>query len=278
MKCYFHQGKEAVGACVSCGKGLCEECKIELYGKLHCKQCIERKSITQEQIYPQYPLPYVYPFYSYPYSYPYPYPIWNPSYKPPMPRGKPTKLYFNIGGIGSLIFAVVSAISGFMFIFYVLRYGYDIFQNFLPVHSFVTLVSISVTSVGFYGYYWNYGRTSGLVSCVLMIIAGIMYGILGYLASIFHYVVVSYIVIGFIMLGCASLCMAWANMDSKEMFDSKPLLNIVSIFLGICAVFFWVVVPMLFGFGWFLFTVAMLFQAFLFSRANIVSLDDLNKQ
>jgi hypothetical protein len=188
-----------------------------------------------------------------------------------MPKGKSKKIFFNIGGIGALISAIVSGILGFLYIYYVFGYGYDDYRYFLPILSFALLISISVTSVGFYGYYWNYGRDSGLVSCILMIISGVIYAILSLVASLFYYIVIIYIVIGFIMLGIASATMAWANIDSRDMFDLKTSLNITVILLGISALLFWIILPMLFGLGWFVFTVAFLFQALLFSRANIVT-------
>jgi hypothetical protein len=40
MKCYIHSEKDAVGACVSCGKFICEECKVEIHNKNHCKNCL----------------------------------------------------------------------------------------------------------------------------------------------------------------------------------------------------------------------------------------------
>ncbi|MEM2899566.1 MAG: hypothetical protein QXT63_02135 [Thermoplasmata archaeon] len=271
MKCYIHKEKDAIGACVSCGKGLCEDCKIEFDRKLHCKACIEKKSITHEQFYPPYPQSYGFPYYPYPQPYPYPYPIWSPSYKPPMPKGKSKKIFFNIGGIGALISAIVSGISGFLYLYYIIEYGYDDYRNFLLIVSFALLISISVTSVGFYGYYWNYGRDSGLICCILMIISGLVYAILSLVTSLFYYIIMLYFIVGFIMLGIACGTMAWANIDSRDMFDLKASLNITVILLGICALLFWMIFPMLLGLGWFVLTAAFLFQALLFSRANIVT-------
>jgi len=37
MRCYYHQDKEAVGVCKSCGKGLCTECAVELNKGLACR-------------------------------------------------------------------------------------------------------------------------------------------------------------------------------------------------------------------------------------------------
>jgi type III secretory pathway component EscS len=42
MNCYYHPDREPVGMCVSCGRLVCAECKVELQGKIHCNQCAEQ--------------------------------------------------------------------------------------------------------------------------------------------------------------------------------------------------------------------------------------------
>lgn len=37
MRCFYHQEKEAVGGCKSCGKGLCAECAADLGKGLACR-------------------------------------------------------------------------------------------------------------------------------------------------------------------------------------------------------------------------------------------------
>ena len=39
--CYVHNEVEAVGACVGCGKFICENCNTELKGKNYCKKCVD---------------------------------------------------------------------------------------------------------------------------------------------------------------------------------------------------------------------------------------------
>jgi hypothetical protein len=41
LTCAYHQGVDAVGACVSCGKLVCNECKVNLKGKIYCNHCVE---------------------------------------------------------------------------------------------------------------------------------------------------------------------------------------------------------------------------------------------
>jgi|SRR5579859_2037959 len=37
MNCFYHQDRQAVGACKSCGKGLCPECAVDLGKGLACR-------------------------------------------------------------------------------------------------------------------------------------------------------------------------------------------------------------------------------------------------
>ena len=37
MRCFYHEDKEAVGTCKSCGKGLCRGCAVDLTKGLACR-------------------------------------------------------------------------------------------------------------------------------------------------------------------------------------------------------------------------------------------------
>jgi hypothetical protein len=37
MRCFYHEDREAVGSCTSCGKGLCRECAVDLTKGLACR-------------------------------------------------------------------------------------------------------------------------------------------------------------------------------------------------------------------------------------------------
>ena len=49
MRCFYHEDKEAVGTCKSCGRGLCRECAIELPKSLACRgRCeADAQAVTQ---------------------------------------------------------------------------------------------------------------------------------------------------------------------------------------------------------------------------------------
>ncbi len=40
MQCYKHPEAEAVGACTTCGKAVCEACAIDVGGKIQCRDCL----------------------------------------------------------------------------------------------------------------------------------------------------------------------------------------------------------------------------------------------
>ncbi|HEX3014250.1 MAG TPA: hypothetical protein VHO92_08265 [Methanobacterium sp.] len=42
MRCSEHTEKEAVAVCVSCGRGLCEDCRLQLAGKNYCQECADK--------------------------------------------------------------------------------------------------------------------------------------------------------------------------------------------------------------------------------------------
>jgi len=42
--CTRHPEKNAVGKCESCGKNVCEECRVEYQGKLVCPVCLDEKT------------------------------------------------------------------------------------------------------------------------------------------------------------------------------------------------------------------------------------------
>lgn len=41
MKCDKHPEKDALAVCVECGKGICDECRLNLGGKNYCQECAD---------------------------------------------------------------------------------------------------------------------------------------------------------------------------------------------------------------------------------------------
>jgi len=40
MECYVHVGESAVGACVACGRFVCDVCRVDMEGRIYCKGCL----------------------------------------------------------------------------------------------------------------------------------------------------------------------------------------------------------------------------------------------
>lgn len=48
--CSFHPGKDAVGACVSCGKMVCIACRTELQDKVYCPACANKLFVKSTDV------------------------------------------------------------------------------------------------------------------------------------------------------------------------------------------------------------------------------------
>src|SRR5215472_6917885 len=54
MKCFTHQTVDAVGACKSCGKGLCPSCAVDLHFALSCRgDCESELSASHRETHPR---------------------------------------------------------------------------------------------------------------------------------------------------------------------------------------------------------------------------------
>jgi hypothetical protein len=49
MQCAYHPDREPIGACVSCGRLICIECKTMLGGKIYCSQCADSLFVNKTQ-------------------------------------------------------------------------------------------------------------------------------------------------------------------------------------------------------------------------------------
>ena len=84
MKCTKHPMNEAIAVCPSCGRGICEICRVNVINVPHCKECAEWFIFQMATI-----------------------PRTKPkSLQLPIPRGEPNKNYFIIGCIGSIIMMI----------------------------------------------------------------------------------------------------------------------------------------------------------------------------
>jgi hypothetical protein len=49
MNCYYHADVDAVSTCSNCGKALCQNCSVDVTGRIICQQCLSSGNITRIQ-------------------------------------------------------------------------------------------------------------------------------------------------------------------------------------------------------------------------------------
>ncbi|MFX1476296.1 MAG: hypothetical protein ACFFCO_12585, partial [Promethearchaeota archaeon] len=145
MKCYKHAKTEAIAACVSCGRGVCKECRISVQGITYCKPCLEGGKMDTA------PTP----------SRPVPAPTRTPrrtvikrTVRVPQSTRKPLRPLFFIGAIGVII--VMIAMTAYTYYHYC-NHVVGGLQVLLIYSSTIVFISSIIAGIGFFGYWWNYG-------------------------------------------------------------------------------------------------------------------------
>lgn len=50
MRCYAHSEREALGACIGCGKGICLDCLNRISGKMYCDGCMPSSGVVKTSL------------------------------------------------------------------------------------------------------------------------------------------------------------------------------------------------------------------------------------
>ncbi len=149
MNCAKHPQNVAIATCPSCGRNICEECRVNIVNMPHCKECAEWLLF---QMASAYRIP-----------------------KVPMPRGQPRKELFTIGSAGSIVMLISAFCIGiFMFTEHSI-FGLTSYPWWLILWGAVFSGGMIVNSVGFYGFYKNYGSTMGLITFVFLLISSFIF-------------------------------------------------------------------------------------------------------
>lgn len=148
MKCAKHPRSDALAVCPSCGRAICEICRVNVGNVPHCKECVEW-IILQMGRFPQRPM------------------------RMPMLRGVPRREFFMAGFVGALIMMIAAA--GNWFVLFGGDLSYNPYLWTFIIMNVLFSVSLAITSVGFYGFYRNYGVILGLMSFVFLMIASIIF-------------------------------------------------------------------------------------------------------
>ena len=59
--CSYHPGKDAVGACVNCGKMVCLACRTELQDRVYCQPCANKLFVSKSEVQVAAPAPTISP-------------------------------------------------------------------------------------------------------------------------------------------------------------------------------------------------------------------------
>ena len=123
VKCYFHDQKDAVGFCVTCGRAMCKQCAVTVGGRLRCESCYiesqlgpetqtsvtERRASTRE-------------------------------------KGNPKSMLLSMGALGSLVGVLIPIIN---FVLYNQEYGgYYLYAVSIGTMSLLTGLWFGVQAVG----------------------------------------------------------------------------------------------------------------------------------
>lgn len=225
----------------------------------------------------QQPGPLQYPA---PYGAGYPQPTIIVAVPPPQPKGYPTKKFYYIGSIG-IIFAIIGALlmgSLFVLSFTYPPYGDPEFWRGLFISSEILLgIGSVITGVGFYGFYHNYGQNLGIASLSVSVLAaifwfiaaGIMVGI-EYGDDIYFIEFIGSIILGFVFSG-VMLIVQGVNIYTARHYTGNPGLATAETVISIIAGAFCcsVIMVILFGAGFFVWTAAYVLLIIVFLKASL---------
>jgi len=189
MKCDKHPDMDAVGTCVYCGRGVCDDCKVRVYDKIHCKECVEAGRVRGNQPPPQVyqPVP-VYYFAGPPMIL-----------LPPHPKGPPAPLPLRLGSIG----AVISGIALF-----VMGGSFYLSPTLLSATTTLFCLGLMVLAIGCFGTYWNFGCFWGgfgavslpIMGSLILILTFLMGGALQVLSGGFFFLFIPLLVISMVFV------------------------------------------------------------------------------
>jgi len=147
---------DAVGTCVYCGRGVCDDCKVRIYDKIHCRECVEAGRVRGNEPPPQAYQPIMVPYY---YQMP-------PLIRfPPKPKGPINAAPLRIGAFGGLFGAIGLFITG----------GTAMFSSALMVVSLtIFALGLMLLAVAGYGIYWNFGCSWGLFGTITLPILAVI--------------------------------------------------------------------------------------------------------
>jgi MFS family permease len=186
MRCDVHPDSDAVGTCAYCGRGVCDQCKVRVNEKVHCKVCVEAGRIRGAPV--QQTPPPTGPPIGMAYA---PHPgvdMTSMIFKPPLPKGTPKKIYFQFGTVACYASMVMSFLLSYLMFSALISPSYDGTKvNIWLVASLVLTFFLYPVFISLLGFYKNYGNSTALVAFIAGLSLLIFYQVLwGY--YIYHFV------------------------------------------------------------------------------------------
>jgi len=148
VKCYFHDQRDAVGFCVTCGRAMCKQCAVTVGGRLHCESCYIESQLGPETQTPA-----------------------TEGRTKPNAKVTPRPMLLSIGALGSLVGVVIPVVSFLLFSLW--PEGPYSLLPLIAVMSLLTGLWFGVQAVGFFGIYRSYNEIMGLAALVFGVITAV---------------------------------------------------------------------------------------------------------
>ena len=217
------------------------------------------------------------------------YPQWMPPVHypaPPRPRGNPDRRYFRAGTVGLILLAATGLIAGISDILQgYLSFYESSYPIWVPITGTFVMVSSILGAVGYFGKFKNYGSGMGLAAGIYLLIGGVLFFALTYLAieprsydsgyeSVVRYYSATLLMwAGHIVFGVAPILLGVSHFVSRYHM-TLPGLNIASgilLIIGGSFVISYILAPV----GFFILTAAAICAAIAFAKAPVYEPESL---
>jgi len=219
----------------------------------------------------------------------YYYAPWAPPVRypaPPRPRGAPDRRYFRAGAVGMILMAAAGIVAGIAFIINgFMWYHQSGYPVWVLLAGTLVMVSSILGALGYFGKFRNYGSGMGLAAGLYLLIGGVLFFALTYLAieprnydsgyeSVAYYYS-NFIVMwaGYVVFGVAPILLGVSHFVSRHHM-AMPGLNVASGVLMIIGGSF-IISGILSFVGFFLLCAASICAAVAFAKAPVYEPESL---
>jgi hypothetical protein len=265
MRCENHPEFEAVAQCPSCGKHICEFCRVIMFNMPHCKECTQNMVQSMQILSPRK--------------------LRKLAKKRRLkameraePKGKPNRDFFIIGGVGSIIISIATFAIGWSFS--VPRHvGFGSYPLWLVQYIVLFAVGMAITVFGFYGLYRNYGTAWGIVASTFCAIGSFWIPLLVYTSihmprgwgdDAVRYSLKIQFGFALLIIGTCLVFMGIALINVKNITRERVLTFTSGLLNIVVAVLFFIIFPAsTMGIAWFGFSSSSIIMAFVFISAKL---------